>query len=63
MFVSPILASGVVTTLAGSGNAALADGASTVSSFNYPRGISVDTQGNLFVADTNNNVVRKIAGI
>ncbi len=28
--------------------------------FNYPSGVAVDSQGNVYVADTNNNAVREI---
>lgn len=49
-----------VYTLAGSGFPGYFDGDSTSASFNNPRGIAIDTQGNLFVVDGNNNVVRKI---
>lgn len=52
--------SGVVTTIAGNGVAAFADGTGTSASFNFPRRVAVDGQGNLFVADTNNNRIRKI---
>ena len=35
-------------------------GPATSASLNYPRGIAVDDEGNLFIADTNNNRVRKV---
>ena len=56
---------GVVSTLAGSGTAAWAEGVGTAANFNLPFGISVDSNGAVFVADMNNHRIRKInsAGI
>ena len=52
---------GVVSTVAGSvGVSGTADGTGGAARFNYPRGIVVDATGNLYVADTNNSVIRKI---
>jgi len=51
---------GVVTTFAGNGAAGQADSTGTSASFNGPSGIAVDKSGNLYVADTYNNVIRKI---
>lgn len=48
-----------VTTIAGSGTAALLNGIGTGASFNSPFGITTDGI-NLYVADTNNNVIRQI---
>jgi sugar lactone lactonase YvrE len=51
---------GSVTTFAGTGKAGNADGSGKAASFNHPSGITIDTNGNLFVADAGNNLVRKI---
>lgn len=51
---------GVVTTFAGSGSISAVDGLSTAASFNVSRGIAVDSLGNVYVADTGNNKIRKI---
>jgi DNA-binding beta-propeller fold protein YncE len=37
-----------------------ADGAGTAARFNWPHGVAVDGAGNVFVADTGNNAIRKI---
>jgi serine/threonine protein kinase/sugar lactone lactonase YvrE len=51
----------VVTTLAGlSGSAGNADGNGPEARFWNPQGLSVDSTGNIYVADTGNNIVRKI---
>jgi prepilin-type N-terminal cleavage/methylation domain-containing protein len=51
---------GVVTTLAGSGNAGSTDGTGTGASFRTPNAIAIDSSGNLFISDQGNNAVRKI---
>ncbi len=53
--------SGVVTTLAGSGTAAFADGSGSAASFSYPTGISINALGDLLIADTNNYRIRKLS--
>ncbi|MEO8152584.1 MAG: InlB B-repeat-containing protein [Rhizobacter sp.] len=54
-----VIATGEVTTLAGSGSAGSTNGVGTAASFNRP--YSVVTDGtHLYVADTDNNLVRKI---
>lgn len=47
-----------VTTLAGD-TAGYRDGSNSVALFAFPEGIAADTTGNLYIADTYNNVIRK----
>ena len=50
----------MVSTLAGSGAADFINGKGTAAAFNGPSGLAVDPLGNVYVADTNNNLIRKI---
>ncbi|MBI1194477.1 MAG: hypothetical protein GC138_01340 [Gammaproteobacteria bacterium] len=54
------LATSVVTTFAGTGAAGSVDGAQSIAQFNDPSGITT-TGSDLYVADTLNNTIRKIA--
>jgi sugar lactone lactonase YvrE len=51
---------GKVTTIAGNGNSGYTEGTGSGAQFNTPSGVCVDGNGNLFVADYGNNVIRKI---
>ena len=52
---------GVVSTIAGDGTAGYVDGPAAQTRFNGPIGVAVDNQGNVYVADTYNDRVRKIS--
>jgi PKD repeat protein len=55
-----VIATGSVSTFAGSTTQGVADGTGTAAEFNQPTGIVCDGNGNLFVADWSNNEIRKI---
>ncbi len=57
--IRKIAPGGVVTTLAGSGSG-FADGTTETALFSQPNGVAVDSAGNVYVADANNNKIRKI---
>lgn len=49
----------VITTVAGNGGPGFSgDGIATQNNLNYPQGVAVDVNGNLFVADSSNNILR-----
>lgn len=60
--VRKVTSAGVVTTIAGSssGNSGFEDGTSSAARFAQPIGIAVDSSDTVYLADTNNNAIRKI---
>jgi hypothetical protein len=54
------ISGGQVTTYAGTGTAGYQNGSSSNAQFYRPRDITMDAQGNMFVTDLMNNVIRKI---
>lgn len=64
--ICKINTAGLETTIAGSASASNfpiignTNGTGTNASFNHPKGIAVDGSGNVYVADTQNNLIRKI---
>lgn len=59
--IRKITPGGAVSTLAGSGAAGLVDGVGGAANFNYPRGLTVDPAGNVYVADFYNFAIRKVS--
>jgi len=60
--VRKVDARGIITTLAGTGAAGYGDGvAATTAALRAPSGIALDSQGDLYIADTGNQVVREIS--
>ena len=57
------VSSGIITTIAGNGTAGyLGDnGPASAAELNYPYGVAVDATGNVYIADTLNNVIRQIS--
>ncbi len=58
-----VVANGNINTFAGNGNAGYSGdgGAATSASLYTPRGVAVDANGVVYIADTNNHVVRKVS--
>jgi sugar lactone lactonase YvrE len=52
----------IVSTLAGTDVAGFANGPASGAMFNNSSGIAVDSSGDVYVADLNNHVIRKISG-
>ncbi len=57
--IREISPAGAVTTIAGSLSGHL-DGTGPAAEFNAPTGVAVDSAGNVYVADSGNNAIRKI---
>jgi sugar lactone lactonase YvrE len=58
--IRKVSADGIVTTLAGSGKVGAEDGKGSAASFFFPTALTVDQHGVVYVADTHNNMIRKI---
>jgi len=60
--IRKVTAAGVVTTLAGAvGQNSFSDGTGASARFNYPAGLATDSAGNIYVADLDNSLVRKVS--
>jgi sugar lactone lactonase YvrE len=55
-----ITPAGVVSTLAGSGTPGSTNATGTAAQFNFPVAVSLDGSGNVYVADSNNHLIRMI---
>lgn len=60
--VRKIDGTGTISTIAGNGSAGYSgdNGPATQASLNGPRDLTYDSAGNLYISDSNNNVVRKV---
>lgn len=58
--IREISPSGNVSTIAGDQNAGLVNGAALSAEFYAPSGEVIDAQGNLYISDQGNNVIRKL---
>lgn len=59
--IRKITPTGVVSTFAGAaGQPGTNDGSGAVARFNFPKGLTIDASGNLYVADRGNATIRKI---
>ena len=59
-----LLTGASLSTFAGNGTAGFSGdgGAATSAAIDFPLGVSLDATGNIYVADSNNNLVRRIGG-
>ncbi len=55
-----VLATNAVTTLAGNGKSGFADGTGAAARFDSPRSLALDSLGNMYVTDNQNNRIRKL---
>src|SRR5262249_50275754 len=60
--VRKVSTAGIITTVVGNGTVGFSGdgGPASVAKLNYPAGIATDTNGNLYIADTRNNRIRKV---
>lgn len=60
--VSKVTPSGIISVAAGNGTAGYSgdNGPATAAGLNNPQGIAIDLSGNLYIADINNSVIRKV---
>ena len=58
------VSNGVITTVAGNGTCCFSgdNGPATSAQLYFPDGVAVDSAGNLYIADTYNNRIRKVSG-
>ncbi|MBJ2173216.1 IPT/TIG domain-containing protein [Aureibaculum sp. A20] len=59
--IRKITQDGLVTTLSKSEDGGLVEGSINEAKFSWPRDVTVDANGNVYIADSNNNRIRKIS--
>src|ERR1700686_5429340 len=62
--IRKVATDGTISTVAGSGTSGYTGdgGAPTSATLSDPQSVAVDSSGNIYIADTNNNAVRKVSG-
>lgn len=62
--IREVTPSGTIRTIAGNGSAGYTgdNGPATAADLNDPSGVAVDAVGNVYIADTSNNVIRRVQG-
>jgi hypothetical protein len=60
--IREVSALGTITTIAGTGTAGYTgdSAVATAAQLNHPAGVAIDSAGDLFIADTGNNVIREV---
>jgi sugar lactone lactonase YvrE len=58
--IRKVTAAGVVTTVAGSGTRGDQDGTGAAAKFDFPSGVTIDVSGIIYVADRDNDKIKKI---
>ena len=60
--IRKVYSSGIITTVAGSGEGGSGDGSpATEALLYYPWNVTVDAEGNIYIADTSDNRIRKVS--
>ena len=61
--IRKVSTNGIITTVAGNGTQSFSgdSGSATNAALNYPASVAVDASGNMFIADQNNNRIRKVS--
>ena len=56
------VSTGIISTIAGTGTSSYSgdNGAATSATLKYPYGVGLDTASNVYIADTENNRIRKV---
>jgi len=59
-----VASTGIINTVVGNGTCGFSgdNGPATSAQLNFPQGIAFDGSGNLYIADINNNVIRRVDG-
>ncbi|MFN8556905.1 MAG: hypothetical protein U0531_05990 [Dehalococcoidia bacterium] len=59
--IRKIAPNGAITVLAGAGERGYSDGPAQSARFNAPTGLAIDKAGNVYVADSGNDIIRRVA--